>query len=172
MSRGFSAAYASVSRRCDEPEITPSVILRTASNAFVEATGGASGLLFSTILKELGTACKNSEFLDATIFEQGLSASVVKIMQIGKVQMGDKTLLDSLAPAAIAASAKVEYSLLDCVTASAAASERGALTTQSMSAKKGRGRYVPDGGKGHIDPGAKTVAYIIKILRQQLETAK
>ena len=38
-----------------------------------------------------------------------------------------------------------------------------------MSAKRGRGRYVADGGKGHIDPGARTIAYMIEILRQQLE---
>ena len=168
LKRGFEAAAAKLSNLNDDE--LPRTVLMTVSSGFVNGAGGASGLLFSILFKELGRACNESPRLKAPEFSKGLMASVEEIAKLGKTKIGDKTMLDALHPASLAAAGKESGSLVAAIGAAAAAAETGALTTIGMAAKQGRARYVSEGGKGHMDPGAKSVAYILQSLQQQVES--
>lgn len=167
LKRGFQAAAKKLTEI--EEDGSPKTILMAVSSEFVNAAGGASGLLFSVLFKELGRACGEATRLQALEFTQGMTACVDRIARLGKANVGDKTMLDALQPASVAASEKQSDGLNAVVAAAAAAAEAGALATVKMAAKRGRGRYVSEGGKGHIDPGAKSVAYIFQILQQEIE---
>ena len=45
-----------------------------------------------------------------------------------------------------------------------AAAEQGMESTRGMSATLGRARYVAEGGRGHVDPGARSVALMLATL--------
>ena len=166
LKRGFQAAAEKLAEfKNDE---LPKAVFMTAGSEFVKGAGGASGLLFSVLFKELGRACSESARLQAPAFSKGLTACVERITKLGKAEIGDKTMLDALQPASLAAAEKVSDGLAASIGAAAAAAEIGALATIEMVAKQGRGRYVAEGGRGHMDPGAKSVAYIFQSLEEQV----
>lgn len=121
--------------------------------AFRKAAGGASGTIFSLLVAALTEA--NAESLP-----DALKAAATKIAQIGGARAGDKTMLDALLPAALAANA---------TTAAAAAAWHGAEATRPMAAKRGRARYVEGAGVGHLDAGAVSVAEILNLFAAKPE---
>ena len=166
LKRGFRAAAEKLTDfKTDE---LPQAILMIAGSEFVKGAGGASGLLFSVLFNELGRACGESVRLEAPAFANGLAACVERITKIGKAKLGDKTMLDALQPASLAAAEKTSDGLVQSISGAAAAAEIAAQTTIDMVAKRGRGQYVAEGGKGHVDPGARSVAYIFQSLKTQV----
>ena len=170
MVRGLAA----VTRGLDAAEGSSEAgaILMQAAKDFAAATGGASGALFSALFREVGAQCQAD--LDADAFRRGLSSAIDRVMRLGKSAPGDKTMLDALSPAATAAMTPEldTTSLADVVATAAAAAERGAKETIDMTARRGRARYVENGGRGHIDPGATSVALMLSTLAEQAERAQ
>lgn len=162
MKRGFSAALTELDR--SQAVTLPGEMLAIVSSSFADGAGGASGPLFAAFFKELGKACGAATELGVSELEQGLLGCIERIMRLGKVEVGEKTMLDAFHPAYLAVSNHDQNELWIVARSAAEAADAGALATAQLSAKRGRGRYVADGGKGHIDPGAKSVAYILKFL--------
>ena len=125
------------------------------AKAFRAETGGASGSLFSILVGAIDEAIDNSSNIG-----QILSDAVKKISTIGDAKEGDKTMVDALVPAAKAALEKP----IDALKEASIASKTGASNTIDMAARKGRAKYVENGGVGHIDPGAFSSSEIITFL--------
>ena len=126
------------------------------ARAFMRASGGASGTLFGLLLHEIELHCDTGEPL-AT----GLARAALRIRELGEVEPGDKSMIDALSPAVDALSSG--GSLADA----AAAAARGRDATRDLTARRGRAQYVEGGGRGHIDPGAASVAWIFEVLATQ-----
>jgi len=121
------------------------------AKSFRRAAGGASGSLFSILIKALDQVLlQNGSLTDA------LQEAAAKITQIGQAVAGDKTMLDALLAAAAEQSP----------TAAAEAAQQGAESTKPMSAKRGRARYVENAGIGHIDAGAVSVAHMLTVFAE------
>lgn len=114
--------------------------------AFRNAAGGASGTIFSFLVEALVADRE-------TPLPTALGRAATKIAQIGGAKAGDKTMLDALIPASLAA---------DAATAAQAA-RAGAEATRPMAARRGRARYVEGAGVGHLDAGAVSVAEILEL---------
>ena len=168
LARGFQAAAEKLTEL--KPDELPKIILMTISSELMSAAGGASGVLFSVFFKELGRACGGGSHLQASEFSHGLAESVDRVAKLGKAEIGDKTMLDALQPASVAVSEGKYDSLIAAIEAAALASKKGAFGTIEMVAKRGRGRYVSNGGTGHIDPGARSVAYMFENLKNHVES--
>ena len=126
------------------------------AKAFMRASGGASGTLFGLVLHEIERHLDNGDDL-AT----GLERACARICDLGEVGPGDKSMVDSLAPAAGAlAEGK---SLAEAVSAA----EEGRDATREMRARCGRAQYVEGGGVGHLDPGAISLAMILETLARR-----
>ena len=69
-------------------------------------------------------------------------------------------MVDALVPAAKAALEKP----IDALKEASIASKAGAAKTIDMAARKGRAKYVENGGVGHIDPGAFSSSEILTFL--------
>jgi len=124
------------------------------AKAFMRASGGASGTLFGLILIAIEAHLDSGADL-AT----GLRTACERICDLGEVKVGDKSMVDALAPAVAALGSS---SLSDAIEAAA----KGRDSTEPLVARRGRAQYVEDGGKGHIDPGSVSVVIFLETLAQ------
>jgi len=122
------------------------------AKAFMRASGGASGTLFGMILIAIEAHLETGADL-----AQGLQTACDRICDLGEVKVGDKSMVDALAPAVAA----LKTGDLAAAIAAAAA---GRDSTMPLVARRGRSQYVEEGGKGHIDPGSVSVVIFLQTL--------
>jgi len=115
------------------------------AKAFMRASGGASGTLFGLIFLEVEAHLDKGASLQA-----GLSKACDRICELGKVALGDKSMVDALIPAVTALST-------GDLNAATSAAKGGRDATKEMNARRGRAQYVENGGRGHLDPGAVSI---------------
>lgn len=148
-------------------------IFKTVSMTLISSVGGASGPLYGTMFLRGSTAVANkSELIDedmVLLFE----AFVDGVVQRGKANLGDKTMLDSLAPATEAFKQAIAANLttVEALQKAVAAAEEGMKNTIPIVAKKGRASYLGDRSAGHQDPGATSVYFILRTLLETVSVA-
>jgi dihydroxyacetone kinase-like protein len=145
-------------------------ILKTTGMALISSVGGAGGPLYGTLFMRAGMALGGKQELNEEDMVTLLQAAVDGVVQRGKANLGDKTMVDALSPALEAFKETVENHEGDNLTAlknAVAAAEKGMKDTIPMLAKKGRASYLGERSIGHQDPGA-TSSYLI--LNALLET--
>ncbi|MDE0696761.1 MAG: DAK2 domain-containing protein [Boseongicola sp.] len=126
------------------------------AKAFMRASGGASGTLFGLVLHEI-----ERHLEDGSDLAKGLERACARICDLGEVQPGGKSLVDSLAPAAAALAGGMSFS------EAVSAAEAGRDATRGMRAKCGRAQHVEGGGVGHLDPGAVSLVLILETLARE-----
>ena len=77
-------------------------MLTAGADAWADRGGGTSGALWGVALRAVGDAIGNDDRPDAHNVSDGVAAALRNIQQIGKAKVGDKTLVDVLAPASAA----------------------------------------------------------------------
>jgi len=150
---------------------------RIDSGAFLQAVavtitsrvGGTSGPLWGTAFLRASMVAKGKTTLSGTDIVAMLRAAVEGIQHRGNAELGDKTLLDALVPAANELEAGVAEGgttaeILDRV---AAATRSAAEATTTMLAKRGRASYSGQRSIGSPDAGAIAVAVIIERLSDE-----
>jgi dihydroxyacetone kinase-like protein len=163
MDRGFKKVMSQLPSVVDKDIGS---ILKTAGMALISSVGGAGGPLYGTLFMRAGMAVDGKYELTAEDLAALLQAAVDGVVQRGKAELGDKTMVDALAPAAeafkqaIAAGSDVVEALQRAV----AAAEQGMKDTIPMLAKKGRASYLGERSIGHQDPGATSSYLILKTL--------
>jgi len=141
-------------------------VLRSAGMALLSSVGGASGALYGTFFTRAGTAASGKYELDTRDVAELLEAGLSGVTERGKTQVGDKTMVDSLAPAVTAFTQAVteNFSMEQALQQAVAAVEKGMKDTIPMVAKKGRASYLAQRSVGHQDPGATSLFLILKTL--------
>jgi dihydroxyacetone kinase-like protein len=126
-------------------------------------TGGTSGPLFGMWFREIGKAARTPPVGPPTL-AAGVTAGLAVIQRLGKASVGDKTMVDAMAPAAAAlATASVRGDDLGtALLTAAAAAQTGAESTRDLVASRGRASYVGEVARGILDPGAVTVALFFR----------
>lgn len=127
-------------------------------NELSQTMGGSSGVILAIFFNAAGDACANGATV-AKSLEEGLK----RVSQVGGAKVGDRTMIDALAPALAA--------LPSGLTHAAHAAREGANNTAKIRrAKAGRAAYVPEENLvGHNDPGAEAVALLFEGLARELE---
>ncbi|MEL7164452.1 MAG: dihydroxyacetone kinase subunit DhaK [Pseudomonadota bacterium] len=127
-------------------------------NELSQTMGGSSGVILAIYFNATGDACANGASVQAALAE-GLN----RVSQVGGAKVGDRTMIDALAPALEA--------LPKGMSNAAAAARMGANNTAAIHrAKAGRAAYVPEENlKGHNDPGAEAVALLFEALAREME---
>jgi phosphoenolpyruvate---glycerone phosphotransferase subunit DhaL len=160
-----------IRRRLDPlADATISDALAVVGMAVVTDAGGASGALFGSAFMAAAQAVGDDLGVDTARVADILDAARQAIAARGRVSPGDKTMLDALAPAASAArrAASSGGSVEDAVDAAAAAAEKGAAATRDMVGRSGRASRLGDRSLGHPDPGAVSVALMLRVAADQL----
>jgi phosphoenolpyruvate---glycerone phosphotransferase subunit DhaL len=166
MSKSFSAVRTKL-REVEGSDL--SGVLSAVGMTLVSEVGGAMGPLFGTAFMRAGKAVAGKQSVSAADLAQMLAAAEAGIVQRGKAQPGDKTMLDAVHPAALAAqkAASEGADLLEALQAAAAAAAQGVEDTKAMVAKVGRASRLGERSVGHQDAGATSVSII---LQQAFET--
>jgi dihydroxyacetone kinase-like protein len=167
MNRGFQKVVSQLSSVADKDIGS---ILKTVSMTLISSVGGASGPLYGTFFLRASTAVAGKSELTDEDLVALLQAGVDGVVQRGKANLGDKTMLDALSPAsdafkqAVAEGASTQAALNQAV----AAAEQGMKETIPLVAKKGRASYLGDRSANHQDPGATSTYLILKTLLETL----
>ena len=138
--------------------------------------GGTSGPLLGMFFRDLAKAGADGSESSETVptLEQvadALAAGQAVVQKYGEAEVGDKTMIDSLAPAvdalreALSAGKDAAATLAD---AEQAAVEAARATAETV-ARRGRASYVGDVAKGVIDPGAAAMALVLGALRAAVD---
>jgi len=138
------------------PETTPGEILRAVGHRLVAAVGGASGPLYGTACIEAGFRGGDATVLDGPTVAAMLEAAAGGLARRGRCQPGDKTILDTLAPAAVAFRRAIDQGARPAAAWGGAIGEgrRGMRSTRDLVARRGLAMRLGDRSVGHRDPGA------------------
>lgn len=160
MQRGLSAVMAALPAEGD-----PAALLKSAAMTMISKVGGASGPLYGTAFLRAATAKAGREEWTITDLRAALEAAYGGLLERGKAQPGDKTMLDAWRPAldALAAGTPAD---------AAQAARAGADATRPLVARKGRASYLGERSVGHLDPGAVSSALMFEALAQALQEAR
>ena len=164
MARGFNKLKEKL--KTDSFESRSEVFKLTAMT-LISNVGGASGPLYGTAFLNISKVISDSQLDLEDLIEIGEEA-VAGIQKRGKAEAGEKTMLDTLIPAAeslkesLANKSDLNTALNKCLEAAA----EGMESTVEMQATKGRASYLGERSIGHQDPGATSSYLIIKTFIQ------
>ncbi len=161
MAKGFTLAGEQVR---DDQDVT--VALQTLGGVLIEQIGGAMGPLYGSFFRAMARAARGKEGIDAAVFSEMLHAALAKVQEIGGAEVGDKTLLDTLVPAAAAFDQAMGEGadFASALGAMQAAAEQGRDSTKDLVAKKGRASRLGDRSRGVLDAGATSCCLLLTAL--------
>ncbi len=150
--------------------------LDACSMVIMEYCGGASGPIWGSAFRAAGKATDDKTSLSIGEFAQMMQAAVQGIQKTGErsfgrgAVVGDKTLIDALAPCADqwSACADKETTLADAFALAAKAAVEGAKATESIVARMGRAGTVGERSLGYPDAGAYALGVIFTEIAQSL----
>ena len=169
MHRGFQAA---LERLDGADSASPADALKAVSMALISKVGGAAGPLYGTAFLRASTALQNKDEVSAEDAAEALEAALGGVRQRGKAEVGDKTIVDALEPAAEAAkeaASSADSSVAEVFRAAAQAAEEGSESTIPLTARRGRASYLGPRAAGHEDPGARSTYLLLDAAARALE---
>ncbi|MEH2359596.1 dihydroxyacetone kinase subunit DhaL [Nostoc sp.] len=169
MDRGFKKAIAQLPTFADKDIGN---IFKAVSMTLISSIGGASGPLYGTWFLRASTAVVGKQELTEQDVLELLQAGLDGVLQRGKAQLGDKTMVDVLSPAVAAFRQAVGESkgTLEALQQAVAAAQIGLQETIPMQAKKGRASYLGERSIGHQDPGGTSAYLMLKSFLGVLES--
>lgn len=145
----------------------PVDVLKTVAMTLMNQVGGASGALFGTFFLKAALTTNSKPHLTKSDFDEMLVAGLEGVKQRGRADVGDKTMIDALAPAVDAFCRGDSWS--QAIVSAAQAAQRGAESTIDLVAKHGRAKYTAERSIGHQDAGATTIQLIFEALQTYWE---
>lgn len=148
----------------------PGEFLKQVGMHIVGSVGGSSGALYGTMFLRMARAVGDATTVADDQLVAAFEGAAQGIVDRGKVKLGDKTMLDALAPAVealrqeLAAGASRSSALL----AASAAADAGRDATADMVARRGKSSYARERSRGFVDPGSASVALLVRAAAQNL----
>jgi dihydroxyacetone kinase phosphoprotein-dependent L subunit len=149
---------------------TTGAVLKKIGATLAAKVGGVSGPMWGTAFLRAGATAGDKEELAPEDVIEMLRAAMAGIMARGGASLGDKTLLDALAPA----TDSLEESLRDPATAAdhgsaairraADVATEAAATTKGMLALRGRAAYTGERSRDSVDAGATAIGVILQAI--------
>jgi dihydroxyacetone kinase-like protein len=169
MTKAFAAAdeYAA-----SAAGVTPGKMLMQAGMAIAKAAPSTMGTLVATGFMRGGKAVADAAALDTPALATFFRAFTAGIMERGKTQPGNKTVVDALDPAATAleAAAARRADMRAALTEAATAAENGRAAARQMMSQHGKAAVFREQTIGVDDPGAAVGALILQGFAQSVQT--
>jgi dihydroxyacetone kinase-like protein len=148
------------------PETRPGELLRAVGHRLVAAVGGASGPLYGTACIEAGFRAGSASTLDGRILAAMFRAAAEGLARRGRCVPGDKTILDALAPAAVAFGDAIEAGtdVRAAYVLAVRAAGRGMRSTRDLVARRGLALRLGERSVGTRDPGAVSCVLLLAAL--------
>ena len=168
MARGFEA----VEEKLANQEFSSlDLLLKTTGMALISSIGGAAGAIFGTFFRAGSKSLAEYTSFDAEALAKMLEDGLAAVQARGGAKPGDKTMIDALAPAAQAAAAIRNGSLMEAANAAAQAARDGMEKTRGMTARTGKAKTLGERSLGHPDPGAISMTLILDAFCNYLKGA-
>jgi dihydroxyacetone kinase-like protein len=163
MDRGFQKVISQLSSSA-EKDIEG--IFKSTGMSLISSVGGASGQLYGSFFLKAATAVPGKQELNEDELLAVLRAGLKGVVDRGKAQQGDKTMIDTLIPSVEAFESMIQKgnSMTESLKQAVVAAEKGMEDTIPMVARKGRASYLGERSIGHQDPGATSMYLILKAL--------
>jgi dihydroxyacetone kinase-like protein len=149
---------------------TPGAVFKKVGLTLAAKVGGVSGPMWGTAFLRAGSTAGDKAELTPDDVIEILRAAIAGIMARGGASLGDKTLLDALAPVtdSLEASFKDPATFEDHGTAAvqlaADVAVQAALDTKGMLALRGRAAYTGDRSRDSVDAGATAIGVILQAI--------
>ncbi len=144
-------------------------LFETAGEAMLMSMGGASGVIFGSLYLAGAKGMEPKGVITAEDLAAMERKSLEAIQERGGAQVGDKTMVDALAPAVEALEANSGKGLLEMLKATEEAARCGMENTKKYVAKFGRAKSLLERAIGHQDAGATSVYLIFQGMREFVE---
>jgi dihydroxyacetone kinase-like protein len=168
MDRGFRAVKSGLTGGGEAPI---DATLKSVGMTLIRTVGGASGPLYGTVFVRMAGAVSGYQTLDPETILAALQAGRKGIVDRGKAEPGDKTMLDAWDPAirAYEEALKAGSDLPGAVAKATEAAEQGMKDTIPLVARKGRASYLGERSAGHQDAGATSSYLFFKALQEAVD---
>ncbi|WP_407361234.1 dihydroxyacetone kinase family protein [Microbacterium sp. LBN7] len=162
MQRGSHAALAAATAAA-RAGAGAATTLSQAADAWADRAGGTSGALWGVILNAIAARLGDAGRPDAAAVATGVAAGARGVMEYGKAEVGDKTLVDALVPFSSTLTSATDggASFVDAWRTAADAATRAAAATADLLPRMGRARTHGQNSVGTPDPGAHSLALIV-----------
>lgn len=144
-------------------------IFEEAGQAMLMSMGGASGVIFGSLYLAGAKGMESKNVLTAFDLAEMEEKSLAAIQERGGAKVGDKTMVDALAPAVEALKEKADLGLLEMLKQAEEAARIGMEDTKKYVAKFGRAKSLLERAIGHQDAGATSVYLIFQGMREFVE---
>ena len=133
--------------------------------------GGASGPLYGTFFMRMSTKLAGRQDVDTASLADAMEEGLKGIVALGKAQLQDKTMVDSLTPAveALKNASANGVDFCGALEAGVAAAQSGMESTIPLVARKGRASYLGERSAGHQDPGATSIYLILSTMLRSVK---
>lgn len=140
--------------------------LKLLGRTLLMEIGGSMGPLYGRYYKAMARVSSDEELITAAVVAEMLEAAETAIRELGEARPGDKTLIDTLNPAAAAMrrSADDGLSLTESLDMMVLAAETGWKSTEDMEARIGRSSRLGARSRGHLDPGATSCYLMLRTM--------
>lgn len=162
MDRGFTAVSAKLA---DLADADLGALAKAIGMTLISTVGGAAGPLYGTFFLRFAGAVDQQTETDAGGLGAALRAGLEGVVQRGKAQLDDKTMVDAMTPAVDAYDAKVGDGIGAALAAAAEAAAEGRDRITPLIARKGRASYLGERSMHHQDPGATSTTILFEALR-------
>ena len=168
LDRGTAAVVAAFEQA---PATRLDDLFKRTGMTLVSSVGGASGPLFGTFFLRIGASLGPVASTTGADFGAALSAGLGGVETRGKAALGEKTMLDALAPAIDAWDSAVarHKHVREAAVLAATAAATGRDAAAPLVATKGRASYLGERSVGHIDPGAASTTLLFEALATALD---
>lgn len=144
-------------------------IFKTMGMAMLNSMGGASGVIFGSMFLGGIKGKESITSLSSSVLAELMHGSLSAVMERGKAQVGDKTMVDALAPAVEALEESSEDDLEIALEKAARAAEQGVEDTKEYVAKFGRAKSLMERAVGFQDAGATSVSIIFQAMYEYVK---
>lgn len=168
MCAGFHAVEEELAGLAEEDLGKVIMKLGMKMNAVVPST---MGTLISTCFIKAAPVAKGKTELLLSDLAKMARAAADGVMQRGKSQPGDKTMLDALVPAteALEHASAAGQTIKEAQKAAFEAARDGVEKTKTMQSVHGRAAYYAEKSVGRQDPGATAVMFIFEGIYKAME---
>lgn len=170
MSIGWQAVRAELDGKLGE-EQDCGKIATVVGKTFLSAVGSSVGPLYATGFMKGGKTIKGKTELGSEDLAAFWQAFVDGVKERGQAEVGDKTMVDTLGPAAQSLRTHYEDTadFFEAFSEAVSAGHKGMESTKGLISQKGRSSRLGERSVGFVDPGATSAYLMLSVFLHTLE---
>lgn len=159
MNKGFSV----FGERIAASDVSFTEGLEELSSVLMDEIGGSMGPIYGTIFMEMADAGDAYDEIGPNQLAEMMAAGMEALEDIVDARVGDKTLVDTFAPA-VRALEDATGDMASALEAMKAAAREGRDSTKDLVAKYGRSARLGERSRGVLDAGATSCCIILEAM--------